>query len=746
MKHFLLLILASIAAPLFASEAATNAGVSPFASVRPVRLDEVRWTDGFFFDRFELCRTQMIPSMARLMTGTNYTQFLRNFEIIAGLKDGKVRGASFNDGDFYKFLEGASATLAVTNDLALQKTLDDIIALIAQAQRTNGYVDTWVQWHQSETNSKVAPFSDRNNWEVYNMGQLLTAASVHYRVTGKTNFLNIARKAADCLDQVFEKPTPELALHNICASHYMGIMDLYRVTREPRYLELGKKFLAMRDLVKDGGTDNQDRIPFTKQIDAEGHAVRANYLYAGAADLFLETGDTNLWKPLAQIWTNVVTEKMYLTGGCGALYDGAGPDGGKEQNKISRTHQAYGRDFQLPNTTAHNETCANIGNALWNWRMFLATGEAKFMDVVELELYNSVLSGVSLDGTNFFYTNPLRVTDPLPVELRWSRMRVPFVSSFCCPPNLVRTIAESAGYAYAKSDDAIWVNFYGGSSLATELAGEKIKLSQATEYPWNGRVRIKIEACGKNEFALKLRIPGWASGASVRINNQPAISPATSASSPSPLRGERVGVRGSGVAGQSNAISTSNERSDPSPSIPLPSEGRGRSDAGATESALVVESYFELKRAWKAGDFVDLDLPMPVRKMEANPLVEEDLNQVAIQRGPVVYCLESPDLPKGVKISDVRIPNDVGLHARFDGRLLGGVVVLDGKVLTRVGENWSGKLYREVQPEKFQTNVVKFIPYSVWQNRGPSEMSVWLPRGIEREQTEETIPFPPFAP
>ncbi len=640
---------------------------SPFAKVEPLALGEARWTDGFFFDRFELCRTQMIPGMTRLMTGTNYTQFLRNFEIVAGLKDGRVRGANFNDGDFYKFLEGASATLAATNDAGLQKTLDDIIGVIAQAQMTNGYIDTWVQWHQTETNSKVAPFRDRNNWEVYNLGQLLTAASVHYRVTGKTNFLSVARRAADCLDDVFKIPTPELALHDMCPSHYMGIMDLYRATGEPRYLALGKKFLALRDLVKDGTADNQDRIQFEKQTEAEGHAVRANYLYAGAADLFLETGDPNLWQPLLQLWTNVVTEKMYLTGGCGALYDGAAPDGASYQSGITKVHQAYGRNFQLPNTTAHNETCANIGNALWNWRMFLATGEAKFMDVVELEFYNAVPAGVALDGTNFFYTNPLRVTEPLPLALRWARTRVPFVSSFCCPPNLVRTIAESAGYAYAKSDDAILINLYAGSMLQTELAGEKIKLSQATDYPWSGRVRVKIEACGKKKFSLKLRIPGWVKNATVRVNNQPI------------------------------------------------------------ESALA-ESYFEIRREWQAGDWVDLDLPMPVRIMEANPLVEETLNQVAVQRGPVVYCLESPDLPMGVKISDVRIPNDMELRARFDGRLLGGVVVLDGKVLTRVGESWSGKLYREIQPEKFQTNGVKFIPYSVWQNRGPSELSVWLPK------------------
>ena len=292
------------------------------------------------------------------------------------------------------------------------------------------------------------------------------------------------------------------------------------------------------------------------------------------------------------------------------------------------------------------------------------------MDVVELEFYNAVLSGVGLDGTNYFYTNPLRVTEPMPLQLRWSRTRVPFVSSFCCPPNLVRTVAESSGYAYSKSADSIWINLYGSSSLTTKLAnGDTVKLAQETEYPWNGRVRIKILECGMNEFALKLRIPGWAKTFSVRVNDQP----------------------------------------------PIASKELGAPD------------YFELRRAWKPGDFVDLDLPMPVRILEANPLVEDDLNQVAIQRGPIVYCLESPDFPAGVKMSEVFVPPDFKLTARYDHRLLDGVVVLDGKVLERSHRDWTGKLYRDFQTDQFKPISVKFIPYSVWQNRGPSEMSVWFP-------------------
>jgi len=645
---------------------------SPFAKIHPVGLDESRWTDGFWKDRFDLCRTQMVPSMDRLMEGTNYSQFYRNFEIAAGLVNGKSHGPTFNDGDFYKFLEGASATLAVTNDQELRAMLDRIISVIGQAQETNGYIDTWVQLHQRDGDTNAVPFSNPENFEIYNFGHLMTAACVNYRAAGETNFLHIACKAADYLCNVFKEPTPALANNLVCPSHYMGIVELYRTTRDPRYLELAKKFMAMRNLAEDGTADNQDQIPFEEQTQAEGHAVRANYLYAGAADLFLEDGDPDLWKPLMLIWTNVVTEKMYITGGCGALYDGAAPDGAKDQKHITRVHQAYGRNFQLPNITAHNETCANIGNALWNWRMFLATGDAKFMDVVELEFYNSVLSGVSLDGTNFFYTNPLRVTYPLPTSLRWPRTRAPFLSSFCCPPNLIRTIAESADYAYGKSGNTIWVNLYGGSALETEADnGEKIKLEQETDYPWNGRVRIKILECGQNEFSLKLRIPGWAQSASVRIND------------------------------------------------------------GLADNSPKPQSYFEIQRRWHPGDFVDLDLPMPARLIQANPLVEEDLNQLAVQRGPVVYCLESPDLPRNANISDVLIPQDIRLTARYDRHLLDGVAVLEGQALFHPQIDWTGTLYRDFKPGELKPFAIRFIPYSVWQNRGPSEMSVWLPMAAQ---------------
>lgn len=641
---------------------------SPHAKVEPLAPGETRWTSGFWLDRFELCRTQMIPSMERLMEGTNYSHFFRNFEIAAGLAEGRYRGAPFNDGDFYKWMEAAIATLAVEKNPKLEARLDEIIAVVAKAQRPDGYIHTPVLVKQRNGDTNAVPFSDRNNFEMYNMGHLMTTACVHHRVTGKTNLLTVARKTADFLHETFHGATPEVARSSVCPSHYMGMIELYRETREPRYLDLAKKFFALRSQITDGGDDNQDRIPFEQQTSAIGHAVRANYLYAGAADLFMETGDANLWNPLEPIWRNLTGQKMYITGGCGALYDGASPDGSKDQKNITRVHQAYGRNYQLPHTTAHSETCANIGNMLWNWRMFLVTGEARFMDVAELALYNSVLSGVSLDGTNFFYTNPLRVTDPLPTELRWSRQRAPFVSSFCCPPNVLRTIAASAQHTYAKSADVVWVNLYGASKLETDLANVgKVQLTQTTEYPWNGRIRITISETSGKEFALKLRIPGWAKNASVRVNNRPADS--------------------SGRPG----------------------------------------SYHEIRRAWKVGDFVDLDLPMPVELIEANPLVEETLGQIAVKRGPMVYCLESVDLPEGLKPLDVNLSATTKLRARYDQRLLGGSVVLEGVATARTNAPWNGQLYRELQAGASTPVKLRLIPYPLWANRGPSEMSVWLP-------------------
>lgn len=666
-------LLCLFASAFITSASATEAGLvdtsaSPHAKVRSVGLKEVRWTRGFWAQRFESCRDQTIPSMWSLMEGTRYTHFVQNFRIAAGLAEGRHRGAPFNDGDFYKWLEAACVMYGITQEPELEQHINEAVELIGKAQQPDGYIHTKTLVRRRNGDANAVPFQDRHNFEMYNMGHLITTACVHYRVTGKTDMLAVARKAADFMYDTFHDASPEAARSSVCPSHYMAMVELYRTTHEPRYLELARTFFKLRSQITDGGDDNQDRIPFEKQRTAMGHAVRANYLYAGAADLFMETGDKSLWTSLEPIWENLVHEKMYITGGCGALYDGASPYGSSKQGNITRTHQAYGYDYQLPNLTAYNETCANVGNVLWNWRMFLATGEARFIDVAELALYNSVLSGVSLDGTKYFYVNPLRTLHPMPLDLRWSRTRVPFVGSFCCPPNVTRIEAEAGNFAYAKTDDAIWVNLYGGSTLETALGQVgKVKLSQETEYPWSGQVRIRIEQCGDKPFALKLRIPGWAKQESVRVNLTPF------------------------------------------------------------DKKAVPGTYLELKRVWKPGDFVDLDLSMPAELIEAHPLVEETRNQVAVKRGPMVYCLESVDLPDGIDLMDVAIPSDIKLRARYDGGLLGGVAVIEGVAEARATGNWSNSLYRELQSPQSRPFNLRLIPYFAWDNRGQSEMTVWMP-------------------
>jgi uncharacterized protein len=642
--------------------------VPPHAAVGPVGIADARWTTGFWADRFATCRDSTIPAMAAVMEGPEHGQFLHNFRVAAGPAEGKHRGPPWNDGDFYKWLEAAAAVYAVTKDPALDRRMDDAIAVIAKAQRADGYLHTPVLIANRNGDTTAKPFADRLNFEMYNFGHLFTAACVHHRATGKRTLLDVAVKAADFLSCAFEHPSPELARSAVCPSHYVGTVELYRTTGDKKYLRLAVELLNLRDTTTGGTDDNQDRIPFRKQTEAVGHAVRANYLYAGAADVYAETGDETLLDPLKKIWANVVTRKLYVTGACGALYDGASPDGAKDQRSIARVHQAYGRDYQLPNSTAHNETCAAVGNVLWNWRMLQVTGEAKYADVLELALYNAVLAGVSLDGKQFFYTNTLRQLDTMPVPLRWSRQREEWISCYCCPPNVARTIAEASTYAYGRSDRGVWVHLCGSSTLDTTLAdGRRIKLRQETDYPWDGRVKIAVESAPAGELSLFLRVPGWADGSALLVN------------------------------GKSVAVAA------------------GR--------------YAEVRRTWANGDLVELTLPMTPRLVEANPLVEEARNQVTVMRGPLVYCLESTDLPKGVGVQAVALPRDVKLTPRFDRGLLGGITVLDGKAEATADPLWGGELYREFKPAAPRVVDVKLIPYFAWGNRGKSEMTVWTPLG-----------------
>lgn len=661
---------------------------SKYAKMVNTPLGAVKWTGGFWGERFNVYSNTSLQSMWATWSNPDISHGFRNFEIAAGTCEGEHWGPPFHDGDMYKWLEAVAAVYAVNKDPELDALMDKFIEQVVKAQRADGYIHTPViieernkgidthSEHRDQTviGTKVGAedekgaFANRLNFETYNLGHLMMAGITHYRATGKRTLFDAAIKATDFLCHFYKTASAELARNAICPSHYMGVVEMYRATGNPRYLELSKNLIDIRGMVENGTDDNQDRIPFREQYNAMGHAVRANYLYAGVADVYAETGEAQLMKNLTSIWNDIVNRKMYVTGACGALYDGTSPDGTcYEPDSIQKVHQSYGRAYQLPNSTAHNETCANIGNMLFNWRMLESTGDAKYADIVETALYNSVLSGVSLDGKRYFYTNPLRLSDDFPYTLRWPRERQEYISCFCCPPNTLRTICEAQNYAYTVSENALWCNLYGQSELTTKLGKHDLEVSQVTGYPYDGKVMLTFRAVPKKqEMALHLRIPAWCDRATVKVN------------------GEVVDV------------------------------------------PVKANTYATLNRVWKKGDVVELDMEMRVKLMESNPLVEETRNQVVVKRGPLVYCLEGMDVADGRRIDDVLIPSTIQFtptEITIDGSKM---IALDGEARLMDEASWDNVLYREVGKAD-RTVKIRLIPYFAWGNRGKSEMTVWMP-------------------
>jgi len=645
---------------------------SSYCKLKSINLDAVKWTHGFWAERFDLCKKVMIPHMWGLLSDPEIGHAWTNFRIAAGLEKGEFKGTWWHDGDFYKWLESAAYVYSVTRNEKLDQLMDEVIEVIGKAQQKDGYISTPIiigygiemtGLGNGPTPFKgVKRFERIENHELYNMGHLMTSACAHYRATGKTTFLNIAKKVGDYLYRVFRDHDSHLAHFGFNPSNIMGAVELYRTTGIRKYLDLAKIFVDMRGSVPGGSDQNQDRTPLREAKEAVGHAVTAMYLYCGAADVYMEIGDKSILEALKHLWNNVVYQKMYITGGVGALHDGLSPAG-------DPVHEAFGRNYELPNTTAYNETCANIGNVMWNWRMLSITGEACYADVMELALYNSVLSGISIDGKSYFYTNVLRrYGDEIPLLSQDSLTRMKYIDCFCCPPNVVRTIAKVNGYTYSISDKGIWVNLYGSNILNTQLTdGTPLKLRQETDYPWDGKIKITIEKPDKKNFSVMLRIPGWAESATIKVNNKPI-----------------------------NVVTKQGQ-------------------------------YTTITRTWSTGDLIELTLPMDVQLIEANPLVEEVRGQVAIKRGPIVYCLESSDLPEDIRVSEVVIPQNIELKPRFDKDFLGGMMILEGEALAIKEGDWSNQLYRKMITVERQIIKIKLIPYYAWSNRGSPHMTVWMP-------------------
>ena len=650
MKLQNLLILFFFLPFLNCKEKAKENAVSADYSITGVPFNDVHVSDNFWLPKIETNRTVTIPAS---FAKCEEMGRMDNFLIAGGVMEGKTKGEMpFDDTDVYKIIEGASYSLTTIPDPELEAYVDSVIEIIATGQEEDGYLTTWktIDPTVSPAPSWCAP-GDRweglsHSHELYNSGHLFEAAAAHYQATGKTSFLDIATKNADLLVNVFNKERPNLVPgHQIVET---GLIKLYLITKKQEYLDLARHFLDARgDSTKRElwGPYSQDHKPVVEQDEAVGHAVRAAYMYAGMTDIAALYNDETYKKAVDNIWENIVYKKMYLTGGIGSRHEG----------------EAFGDNYELPNLTAYNETCAAIANVYWNYRMFLLHGDSKYIDVLERSLYNGVISGVGLDGKTFFYPNPLECDMHYKFNSGGHLTRQPWFDCSCCPTNLCRFMPSVPGYIYAHTGDQLFVNLFIQSSSDVEVEGNKVAIKQETNYPWEGKMKIEVTPENDSKFSLCLRIPGWA-------ENQP-------------------------VPGDLYAYENASEKL-------MAIKVNGEPAAFMKEKGFAV-----LTRNWKKGDVVEYTLPMVVRKVKANEQVKDDLGKVALERGPIVYCVEEVD---NSNIDQLSISNQTQFTSGFQPEFLSGVEVITGR-------SDSGK-------EEF-----KAIPYFVWNNRGANKMKVWLP-------------------
>jgi len=635
--------------------------------VRPVPFTRVQVNDAFWAPKIETNRAVTVPFALKKNEETGRVD---NFRKAAGLMKGAFQGKRYNDSDIYKVMEGASYTLMLRPDPALKKQLDDLIVIIAKAQEPDGYLYT----NRTIDPKNPAPGAGKERWsnlrvshELYNVGHMYEAAVAHFQATGEKGFLNIAVKNADLLLRTFG-----LGKRHGFPGHQeveIGLSKLYRATGNRAYLDLAKFFLDERGhyfggerhdpkddfAVYDSDEYLQNHKSVLEQDEAVGHAVRAMYMYAGMADVAALGGWPEYVKAIDRLWENVVGKKMFLTGGVGAR----------------DTSEGFGDAYELPNAAAYAETCAAIGNALWNQRLFLLHGESKYVDVLERIMYNGLISGVALDGMSFFYQNPLESDGK--TKLYMDQVgRAPWFEVACCPPNITRFLPSVPGYIYAVMDDVLYVNLFIGNAAAVEVNGRKVAVRQETRYPWDGAVKIAVDPETEAEFTLDVRIPGWALGRPVPTD-----------------------------------LYRFADANDQKPALRV---------NGAAIALDMDKGYARLKRVWKKGDVVDLALPMPIRKVVAHPSLKEDAGKIALQRGPIVFCAEGID--NGGRVLDLALAENAKFTAEFRPGLLDGVVVLKGKASVRSS---GGSAAAAAEERDFLA-----VPYYAWANRGAGEMRIWF--------------------
>lgn len=634
----------------------------------PVNFTNVKLTDNFWLPRIRLNHTITIPTSFERCEKTGR---VKNFEMAAA-KSGKFCTTfPFDDTDIYKTMEGAAFSLALFPDKRLDAYCDSLIDIVARAQEPDGYLYT------ARTIDPAHPHSwaGKNRWEkerelsheLYNSGHLYEAAAAHYAATGKKNLLNIALKNADLVCSVFGKDKLRVAPgHEVVE---MGLVKLYRLTGKKEYLETANYFIEERGHFAGYDSKNidpwkngsywQDHIPVVDQKEAIGHAVRAGYLYAAVADVAALNGDEKLLRAVDSIWENMVSKKIYVQGGAGAIPSG----------------ERYGNNYELPNATAYNETCAAIANVYWNQRMFQLHGNSKYIDVLEKILYNGLISGLSLDGKTFFYTNAMQVSNHFKHNSLEAERSGWFECS-CCPTNLARFLPAVPGYVYAQNGQDLFVNLFIKSSASLSISGKPVELVQENNYPWNGDLTFTVSPKkGTIPFAMKIRIPGWARNEAI-----PSSLYSFASSSASEVK---ISINGEPI------------------------------------SYKIENGYAILQRTWKKGDVVTMQLPMEIRRVTARNELKDDIGKVALQRGPLIYCAEWAD--NNGTATNLVLPKSAAITEEFRPNLLNGVMVLK--------TNATAVLVNDQSVQTVQQPFVA-IPYYAWANRGKGEMAIWFPEKI----------------
>lgn len=634
-----------------------NTANSPYAKLHSIPVRAVTVEEGFWSKRRKTNVERSIPTMHDELEGHGR---MDNFRRLVGKSSEPQKGPYFSDSDVYKWIDAAGWSLQSGANPELRRSSEAWIREVVAIAEPNGYLNTYYQGDRASL--RMSQHDQEVGHEMYCLGHMIQGAIAYYRATGDTTLLDAGQRMVD--NFVIPNYGPGANQKPIISGHpeiEMALIEMYRTTGKRQYVDLAGYILHGDER----WTIEPQRIvymfcgtPFTSRTRLEGHAVRAMYACCGATDYYLETGDASYWKTLNTLWEDLVKRQMYVTGGVGARAQ----------------WEAFGDPYELPNAQAYGESCAAIGNMMWNWRMLAASGESKFTDVIERALYNGINSGMSLDGTTYCYRNPLAFDPAFFEGFRGSpNIRNPWYDVTCCPPNIERTLSSLPSYFYSTSKDGLYVHLYDNSRLDWHLEdGTGIKVEQKTNYPWDGTVELTMTPAAPADFTFYVRVPGWANGASVAVNGKP-------------------------------------------------------------ESSVKAGEYLPLRRTWKPGDRVSLKFPMETVPVAANPRVAEDRGKVAVRRGPMIYCVEGIDQPEGVALADASIV--VGGHGHDEFRseykadMLDGIMVLHHRGSAYEVSSAEEALYAPVKSMAPKTRPVDltFIPYYVWANRKSSTMEVWVP-------------------